>query len=209
MVRYSTTELIVAMDQYSLRECQQHYLSLQYITTGRLYESNPCADIVFLFFSVLHQHIQFFLLFCRRHSRKRWERFTHSENELLVSPEAIDLLDKLLRYDIAVCRNNKHTACTCKKKFLVSASKKICSRNFQLQWKLHIPPFFSFSRLNITEVDNVHVKNYACSLCSLPFAPFKRYPIGCITGSGYVNPSQSHNQSLTSCFSVNCKKFCS
>ncbi|CAH3041051.1 unnamed protein product [Pocillopora meandrina] len=36
-----------------------------------------------------------------RHSRKRWERFTHSENELLVSPEAIDLLDKLLRYDIA------------------------------------------------------------------------------------------------------------
>ena len=37
-----------------------------------------------------------------RHSRKRWERFTHSENELLVSPEAIDLLDKLLRYDIAV-----------------------------------------------------------------------------------------------------------
>lgn len=89
-------------------------------------------DKVFLFFSVLHQHIQFFLLFCRRHSRKRWERFTHSENELLVSPEAIDLLDKLLRYDIAVCRNNKHTACTCKKKFLVSASKKICSRNFQL-----------------------------------------------------------------------------
>lgn len=36
-----------------------------------------------------------------RHSRKRWERFTYSENELLVSPEAIDLLDKLLRYDIA------------------------------------------------------------------------------------------------------------
>lgn len=36
-----------------------------------------------------------------RHSRKRWERFTHSENELLVSPEAIDLLDKLLRYDIS------------------------------------------------------------------------------------------------------------
>ena len=41
-------------------------------------------------------------VFYHRHSRKRWERFTHSENELLVSPEAIDLLDKLLRYDIAV-----------------------------------------------------------------------------------------------------------
>ena len=34
-----------------------------------------------------------------RHSRKRWERFMHSENQHLVSPEAIDFLDKLLRYD--------------------------------------------------------------------------------------------------------------
>ena len=34
-----------------------------------------------------------------RHSRKRWERFVHSENQHLVSPEAIDFLDKLLRYD--------------------------------------------------------------------------------------------------------------
>jgi casein kinase II subunit alpha len=34
-----------------------------------------------------------------RHSRKRWERFVHSENEHLVSPEALDFLDKLLRYD--------------------------------------------------------------------------------------------------------------
>ena len=34
-----------------------------------------------------------------RHSRKRWERFVHSENNHLVSPEALDFLDKLLRYD--------------------------------------------------------------------------------------------------------------
>lgn len=34
-----------------------------------------------------------------RHSRKRWERFLHSENQHLISPEALDLLDKLLRYD--------------------------------------------------------------------------------------------------------------
>lgn len=38
------------------------------------------------------------LFFCR-HSRKRWERFVHSENQHLVSPEALDFLDKLLRYD--------------------------------------------------------------------------------------------------------------
>jgi len=34
-----------------------------------------------------------------RHSRKRWERFVHSKNQHLVSPEALDFLDKLLRYD--------------------------------------------------------------------------------------------------------------
>ncbi|KAI6223633.1 Kinase domain protein [Aphelenchoides fujianensis] len=36
-----------------------------------------------------------------RHSRKRWERFIHAENQHLVSSEAIDFLDKLLRYDHA------------------------------------------------------------------------------------------------------------
>ena len=34
-----------------------------------------------------------------RHSRKRRERFVHSENQHLVSPKALDFLDKLLRYD--------------------------------------------------------------------------------------------------------------
>jgi len=34
-----------------------------------------------------------------RHSRKRWERFVHSENQHLVTSEAIDFLDKLIKYD--------------------------------------------------------------------------------------------------------------
>ncbi|XP_055986203.1 casein kinase II subunit alpha-like [Sorex fumeus] len=34
-----------------------------------------------------------------RHTRKRWDRFIHSENQHLVSPEALDFLDKLLRFD--------------------------------------------------------------------------------------------------------------
>nr|GMD89163.1 casein kinase II subunit alpha-2-like [Ipomoea batatas] len=34
-----------------------------------------------------------------RHSRKPWSRFINSDNQHLVSPEAIDFLDKLLRYD--------------------------------------------------------------------------------------------------------------
>ncbi|KAI4893368.1 hypothetical protein NFI96_004757 [Prochilodus magdalenae] len=32
-------------------------------------------------------------------TRKRWEQFVQTENQHLVSPEALDLLDKLLRYD--------------------------------------------------------------------------------------------------------------
>lgn len=34
-----------------------------------------------------------------RHSKKRWERFVHSENQHLVSAESVDFLDRLLRYD--------------------------------------------------------------------------------------------------------------
>ncbi|VDQ06243.1 unnamed protein product [Trichobilharzia regenti] len=36
-----------------------------------------------------------------RHTKKRWERFVHAENQHLVSPDSLDLLDKLLRYDHA------------------------------------------------------------------------------------------------------------
>ncbi|VDK40008.1 unnamed protein product [Gongylonema pulchrum] len=43
--------------------------------------------------------ISTFFLLCLSHSKKRWERFVHSENQHLVSPEALDFLDKLLRYD--------------------------------------------------------------------------------------------------------------
>ena len=34
-----------------------------------------------------------------RHSRKAWARFINAENQHLVTPEATDFLDKLLRYD--------------------------------------------------------------------------------------------------------------
>merc|ERR1712048_1281905 len=34
-----------------------------------------------------------------RHSRKKWERYVSSDNSDLVTPEALDFLDKLLRYD--------------------------------------------------------------------------------------------------------------
>ncbi len=34
-----------------------------------------------------------------RHSRKAWSRFVNQENQHLVTPEAVDFLSKLLRYD--------------------------------------------------------------------------------------------------------------
>jgi hypothetical protein len=38
----------------------------------------------------------------KRREAKDWNRFVTAENRHLVSPEALDLLDKLLRYDIQV-----------------------------------------------------------------------------------------------------------
>lgn len=35
----------------------------------------------------------------RRHSRKAWTEFVNEDNRHLVSEEAIDFIDKLLRYD--------------------------------------------------------------------------------------------------------------
>jgi serine/threonine protein kinase len=51
--------------------------------------------------STIHTCVCVYLVKCTRHSRKRWERFVHSENQHLVTTEALDFLDKLLRYDHA------------------------------------------------------------------------------------------------------------
>ena len=40
-----------------------------------------------------------------RHSRKVWSKFTNADNQHLISPEALDFLDRLLRYDHAVSAN--------------------------------------------------------------------------------------------------------
>uniref|UniRef100_A0A7N8YPH9 non-specific serine/threonine protein kinase n=1 Tax=Mastacembelus armatus TaxID=205130 RepID=A0A7N8YPH9_9TELE len=73
-------------------------------------------------------------------SRKRWEQFVQTENQHLVSPEALDLLDKLLRYDHQqrltateamehpyFCKPNilPHTACTVRRfqSILIKLSK--------------------------------------------------------------------------------------
>ena len=40
-----------------------------------------------------------------RHSRKPWTKFVNADNQHLVSAEAIDFIDKLLRYDHQVSRS--------------------------------------------------------------------------------------------------------
>ncbi|CAD5205971.1 unnamed protein product [Bursaphelenchus okinawaensis] len=58
------------------------------------------TDELFLYIEKYHIELDHrFNEILGRHSRKRWERFVHAENQHLVSPEAIDFLDKLLRYD--------------------------------------------------------------------------------------------------------------
>ncbi|KAL5064053.1 hypothetical protein RYX36_025790 [Vicia faba] len=48
-------------------------------------------------FTVLYDNV--FKLQIILHSRKPWSKFINADNQHLVSPEAIDFLDKLLRYD--------------------------------------------------------------------------------------------------------------
>lgn len=57
------------------------------------------AHLHSLIYSKFFIKLTIIALLVLRHSRKRWERFVHSENQHLVSPEALDFLDKLLRYD--------------------------------------------------------------------------------------------------------------
>lgn len=62
--------------------------------------NNPFKEITLVGFILLCFTIQQLIYFnLYRHSRKRLERFVNSENQHLVSPEALDFLDKLLRYD--------------------------------------------------------------------------------------------------------------
>tara|TARA_B110001452_G_scaffold8612_1_gene7520 strand:+ start:1058 stop:1534 length:477 start_codon:yes stop_codon:yes gene_type:complete len=61
----------------------------------------PCAPFVLPF--TLHRYNleldPHFDGILGRHTRKPWTKFITPENQNLVTPEAIDLLDKLLRYD--------------------------------------------------------------------------------------------------------------
>lgn len=44
-----------------------------------------------------------------RYPKKPWHTFVNAENQRFISPEALDFLDKLLRYDHAVCCDKSET----------------------------------------------------------------------------------------------------
>ena len=65
------------------------------LLTSHPHPSLPCfSSTPLLFLLVVHPPLS-----PPRQTRKRWEQFVQTENQHLVSPEALDLLDKLLRYD--------------------------------------------------------------------------------------------------------------
>lgn len=47
-----------------------------------------------------------------RHAKRPWSKFTNAENSHLVTPEGMDFLDKLLKYDHQVSYK-KPLSCTC------------------------------------------------------------------------------------------------
>ena len=49
--------------------------------------------------TLLHCALSHAYLLVNRHTRKPWSKFVNADNQHLVSSEAIDFLDKLLRYD--------------------------------------------------------------------------------------------------------------
>ena len=83
-----TEELYEYLDKYQIE------LDPRFSDILGINQNDIVVTVTFLFFyRVFNTNV------AGRHSRKRWERFVHSENQHLVSPEALDFLDKLLRYD--------------------------------------------------------------------------------------------------------------
>ncbi|KAF9678582.1 hypothetical protein SADUNF_Sadunf07G0049600 [Salix dunnii] len=76
-----------------------------------------------------------------RHSRKPWSKFINSDNQHLVSPEALDFLDKLLRYD----HGDRLTAREAMQFSNIRVGSTMISHNWLKRLKLAIGPPIFFS----------------------------------------------------------------
>ena len=58
------------------------------------------SSVLGRYVATAHVCYQLYKVICTcRYPHKCWESFVHNDNQHLISPEALDLLDKLLRYD--------------------------------------------------------------------------------------------------------------
>lgn len=53
-----------------------------------------------------------------RHAKRPWSKFTNAENAHLVTPEGMDFLDKLLKYDHQVRQHSRPRPCSSGTQFL-------------------------------------------------------------------------------------------
>ncbi|KAG8474697.1 hypothetical protein CXB51_031202 [Gossypium anomalum] len=92
-----TDELNAYLNKYQLElDPQLNALVGRYIKHDQIYKVctellNKAMDPVVMLFETQIRSLW--------HSRKPWSKFINADNQHLVSPEAIDFLDKLLRYD--------------------------------------------------------------------------------------------------------------
>jgi hypothetical protein len=125
-----------------------------------------------------------------RHTRKAWTKFVTNENQHLVTPEALDFLDRLLRYDHQVMifpiwwESCDMLACLLRKKHCVKMSVCMCAYVCPLipsSWKVKLGPCRQLempgSRTSstrqcscITAHAFLDTRTYSCLLCSVHVA---------------------------------------
>uniref|UniRef100_A0A3Q0QQC4 non-specific serine/threonine protein kinase n=1 Tax=Amphilophus citrinellus TaxID=61819 RepID=A0A3Q0QQC4_AMPCI len=102
LIDWGLAEFYHPGQEYNVRVASRYFKGPELLVDYQMYDysldmwSLGCmlASMIFRKEPFFHGHDNY-----DQHSRKRWERFVHSENQHLVSPEALDFLDKLLRYD--------------------------------------------------------------------------------------------------------------
>ncbi|XP_013928231.1 PREDICTED: casein kinase II subunit alpha-like, partial [Thamnophis sirtalis] len=106
LIDWGLAEFYHPGQEYNVRVASRYFKGPELLVDYQMYDysldmwSLGCmlASMIFRKEPFFHGHDNYDQTF-NGHSRKRWERFVHSENQHLVSPEALDFLDKLLRYD--------------------------------------------------------------------------------------------------------------
>nr|POE94203.1 casein kinase ii subunit alpha-2 [Quercus suber]POE94204.1 casein kinase ii subunit alpha-2 [Quercus suber] len=102
LIDWGLAEFYHPSKEYNVRVASRYFKGPELLVDLQDYDYSLDMWSLGCMFAGMHDtHIWyalFILIYCR-HSRKPWSRFINTDNQHLVSPEAIDFLDKLLRYD--------------------------------------------------------------------------------------------------------------